>query len=475
MEKVGAFTDRATEAGEWRPGRPGAGQSATPMLSEYFNMLQRELLGVVQAAGLAPDKNNDAQLLEAFRRLRGGAASNFGQWAWSDSLAGTPGAGGVALDEADPSLASEFFISEASAESIDFAQSLALLRAGDTITFQLRDSTVLSHRFRVTGPAVDQGTYRTIPIAYVSGGGDLPEAGAVVSVLFTQAGASGAAVPLFSVQWWPSRAAIPAGYAPADGQALPRATFPEAWAGIQAGNVPAVAEAAWQATPGERGKYTAGDGASTFRLPDYNGKAPGSLGALFLRGDGERSGTVAGAIQLDELKSHSHTVNNVSNFGSDPTKWVYGDTGTGADDAQFVQTNPSGGVETRPLNVTGCWVIKLHGAITNPGSADAAQLATDYAALVGRISTLEGRARCIGDGQTWQNLTASRISGTTYTNTTGRPILVHASMQSGAISAVCNGVTVTQNGFHAAFVVPNGGTYSVVWSSAVNAVWAELR
>lgn len=199
-------------------------------------------------------------------------------------------------------------------------------------------------------------------------------------------GGTGDSVPLFSVQWWPSRAAIPAGYAPADGQALPRATFPDAWEGIQAGNVPTVAEATWQSTPGERGKYTAGDGASTFRLPDYNGKAVGSLGALFLRGDGALSAAVAGAIQLDEFRAHHHSAPaDAGTFNRD----TYTDiAGTGSisynwQETQFDSTR--GGAETRPLNVTGCWVVKLFGAVTNPGSADAAQLATDYAALAALV------------------------------------------------------------------------------------------
>lgn len=81
----------------------------------------------------------------------------------------------------------------------------------------------------------------------------------------------------------------------------------------------------------------------------------------------------------------------------------------------------------------------------------------------------------LGAGQTWQNMTASRFSGTTYTNTTGRPILVHEGITGGAITAVCNGVTVVYKGFHAAFVVPNGGTYSIVGQDLVNAVWSELR
>ena len=96
--------------------------------------------------------------------------------------------------------------------------------------------------------------------------------------------AKAAGIPLLHPIWCPSRAAIPAGYAPADGQTLARSLYPDAWAGIAASNVPTVADATWLATPTERGKFTAGDGATTFRLPDYNGRSAGSLGAVFQRG-----------------------------------------------------------------------------------------------------------------------------------------------------------------------------------------------
>lgn len=379
MEKVGAYTDRVTEGGEWRSGNPASGQQATPMLAAYFNMVQRELVSVVESAGVELDKDDDSQLLQAIRRLRGGAATNFGQWLWSGSTAGNPGAGCIALNNATPGSATTLFITEASTEGVDFTQSLGLLRAGDTITIQERDTAELSHRLRVTGPATDQGSYRTIPVEYVSGAGGLPEPEAVVSVLLTQAGASDASIPLFMPQWWPNRASIPAGYAPADGQLLSRATFPDAWAGIQAGNVPTVADGTWLSTPIQRGKYTAGDGATSFRLPDYNGKSAGALGAVFMRGDGALSAGAAGSIQLDELKSHTHSTVwanvNISSAAGSNGFYAYPTGGT---------TGATGGSETRPLNVTGCWIIKIFGSVTNPGSVDAAQLATDYAALAAR-------------------------------------------------------------------------------------------
>lgn len=195
-------------------------------------------------------------------------------------------------------------------------------------------------------------------------------------------GANMGMVPLFAVMWCPSRSSIWAGYVAADGQELSKALYPDADAGIQAGNVPAAIEATWQSTPTERGKYVATSSAGKFRLPDLNGVSVGTLGAVFLRGDGVNSSGTDGVIQLDEYKSHAHTLLKWAANGHDTTGGPYL---VGADTAGYQDTSQnttaSGGAETRPLNVTGCWVIKLFGSVTNAGSADAAQLATDYAAL----------------------------------------------------------------------------------------------
>jgi phage-related tail fiber protein len=123
---------------------------------------------------------------------------------------------------------------------------------------------------------------------------------------------------------------------------------------------------------------------------------------------------------------------------------------------------------TRPNNLAIMWCIKAWNAPVNQGTIDVAGLAT-------QVGGLEARPRGVGDGQTWQNVTASRVSGTVYTNTTGRPIQVQASIQTGAITATCGGVTIVTTGFHAAFIVPVGATYSVTLYSPVNAVWSELR
>ena len=84
----------------------------------------------------------------------------------------------------------------------------------------------------------------------------------------------------------------------------------------------------------------------------------------------------------------------------------------------------------------------------------------------------------IGINQTWQNMTGSRTSGTTYTNSTGKPIMVNVqSTGASTCSCVVSGVIVaiysqTNNVETSSFIVPNGATYTLTGSwTAV----AELR
>jgi len=93
----------------------------------------------------------------------------------------------------------------------------------------------------------------------------------------------------------------------------------------------------------------------------------------------------------------------------------------------------------------------------------------------------------LGYGQTWQSVTGSRTSNTTYYNTTGRPILVNiGKAQSGTNSSmtalvagvsVCYLVSDTTNGLSTgctSFIVPPGFSYSATTSSGFS-FWSELR
>jgi hypothetical protein len=96
----------------------------------------------------------------------------------------------------------------------------------------------------------------------------------------------------------------------------------------------------------------------------------------------------------------------------------------------------------------------------------------------------------VGVGQTWQLPT--RVAGTTYTNSTGKPIQVLVSLGqglsgSGSATVVVGGVTISSTSFGTSaggstlpytisFIVPNAATYSVSVSGNTGiGTWAELR
>jgi hypothetical protein len=96
-----------------------------------------------------------------------------------------------------------------------------------------------------------------------------------------------------------------------------------------------------------------------------------------------------------------------------------------------------------------------------------------------------GNEQQIGVGQTWQNVAASRSSGVTYTNTTGKPIVVSVwgnfSNSNWLARITINGVVANylrdgtnyNGGVMTTAIVPNGQTYRVDISGISG--WAELR
>lgn len=227
------------------------------------------------------------------------------------------------------------------------------------------------------------------------------------------AGLSGALLqagsnPVLSTAWVQLRTAMWNGYTAADGQLLKRADYPDAWAAIQAGKVPVVSDADWLADPLKRGSFTAGDGSTTFRIPDYNGKYVGSIGRTFFGGDGVNAASANGLIQVDAIRNITgsfggssatlfHAVSPLHTAGAMTTVGVVTQFRAAAEAAEAggaVLFDASRVVPTaadnHPVNVTGCWAVKLFGAVHNAGSIDAAALATQLAEAQSRVYALEG-------------------------------------------------------------------------------------
>lgn len=200
-----------------------------------------------------------------------------------------------------------------------------------------------------------------------------------------------------------------------------------------------------------------------------------------------------GGIQRDQFQKHHHYINiKTASGGAD----VYGQSNYGAGSGpqyssvgEAIQFDPQvgpprSGDKTHPQNVTGVWTIQAFGAVTNPGSVDAAQLASDYAALNAAFQTMRGQV--FGFNQTWQNVTASRSLGVIYTNTTGRPILVQVYTTSTAaagylffaIDETPAGLVYYQNSaanLPGCILVPAGSTYRASTTNASLSGWREYR
>jgi hypothetical protein len=89
----------------------------------------------------------------------------------------------------------------------------------------------------------------------------------------------------------------------------------------------------------------------------------------------------------------------------------------------------------------------------------------------------------LGVNQTWQDVTASRINGATYTNTTGKPIVVvgrgYGSTTSNRTRLTINGLTIYSDFVGVDYgtvqgIVPNNGTYATLSPNGNQTVW-ELR
>lgn len=164
-----------------------------------------------------------------------------------------------------------------------------------------------------------------------------------------------------------------------DGQLLNRADWPELWAYAQM--LSPIADADWLANPAKRGKYSLGNGTTTFRVPDRNGVQTGSIQALFGRGDGGNSssnGVVSESGAPNITYTAPHTMVTLASLPSQvATNGAFqsitsGDSPAAAGSgSRFIQTNfdasrcsPVYGrsaAEIVPRNFVGVWVIRASG------------------------------------------------------------------------------------------------------------------
>ena len=105
-----------------------------------------------------------------------------------------------------------------------------------------------------------------------------------------------------------------------------------------------------------------------------------------------------------------------------------------------------------------------------------------------KITDIPAQQPSIGNGQSWQDVTSSRVAGTTYYNTTGKPIQLSIDRSSGGANANSHTLTIggvavsacsvsaTQIYTNLNHIVPLGASYSLALTGSAHVLrWAELR
>lgn len=144
----------------------------------------------------------------------------------------------------------------------------------------------------------------------------------------------------------------------------------------------------------------------------------------------------------------------------------------------------SGGTGSTTSTGSGANVLATSPTLTSPTLTTPALGTPSSVVLTNATGTANALNAGIGVNQTYQSLTGSRAGGTTYTNSTGKPILVIVTPtgQAADIGAYVDGVWLCRssnnNNFQnipVSFIVPNGSSYYITVSAGSIGIWVELR
>lgn len=132
----------------------------------------------------------------------------------------------------------------------------------------------------------------------------------------------------------------------------------------------------------------------------------------------------------------------------------------------------------------GAAIELIAGLIKIATTAEAQALTNDEHALTPKKLADALDVTALGRGQTWQNMSSFRAAGTSYTNTTGRPIAVSVSViYPTAAYPTINvdgvpilGTAVANNRTSNFAIIPPGAVYSVsIVAGSSGTQWLELR
>lgn len=308
-------------------------------------------------------------------------------------------------------------------------------------------------------------------------GTTVEEARANLDVYSKSEVASRVGLPIGNIRWFNgSRSQIEDGEIALDGTTvLKRADYPELWAYIQAYQH-VITDAEWVATPLKRSAFSSGDGSTTFRLADMNGKYTNSLRSPVLRGDGYYPSGIALGDAIREIEGHTNYMSYVdspeSQFEGKPS--LSGAFYAGAVKGYTVQgaawTNPNSGNSQKPLAFKASLVVPTANE-NRPNSIFGVYVIK--AMGVTQAKPNEGQYPTLTGGNTWnggQSMTDLTVSGGFNANI--KPLLnatgslpIYALRTWGVIKGTSNPASLV-TGVNVASVIDDGiGQYRIVFST----------
>lgn len=195
---------------------------------------------------------------------------------------------------------------------------------------------------------------------------------------------------------------------------------------------------------------------------------------------------------VESLPTHSDTINTTR---IDIASAATVNLTTGAPNSRHINITGTTGITAFTVAAGQCYFVRFNAVLTLTNNANiVTQSGANITTAAGDTCIIRATAantvevlaytpflnQSVGYGQTWQDVTGSRVAATTYTNSTGKPIQVLISASQNLTNAVMTiagtGLTLltTANSTSSlvSAVIPTGATYS--FGSAF-AKWSELR
>lgn len=199
-----------------------------------------------------------------------------------------------------------------------------------------------------------------------------------------------------AVEWFNgSRAKLPAGYIPADGQKVLKTDAPDLWAAVNNNVLTSTNEATWQGNRNKRACYAYDTSTTEFRVPDLNGQQSGSITGAFLRGHSSSAESQSGAVGEMRVNAAPNINGTISSIASDFSIGTFL-SGSGAFKIDALNENRiinpqvmgssasawakfdaslsnaaygrDSAAEVRPNSAVGIWIIRASGTFTAQNS-----------------------------------------------------------------------------------------------------------